>query len=109
MKHVRWYDKNPNLKDIFEYMEGLDEAVQGKIGQDILQILMNDFNLNLDEKINSITKNYNYECNRWYDNNIDLFVSFAIIKDLPEGFQEEVVKKIVESILFIYTEGAIND
>lgn len=109
MKHVRWYDKNPNLKDIFEYIQGLDDAVKAKIGQDILQILVNDFNLNLDDRINAITKDYNYECSRWYDNNIDLFVSFAIIKDLPEGFQEEVAKKIVESLLFMYAEGVISE
>jgi len=109
MQHVRWYDKNSNLKEIFEYMAELDENVQTQIGQDILQILVNDFNLNLDEKINKITQDYNYECKRWYDNNIDLFISFAIIKDLSEGLQNEIVKKIVESILFIYIEGEINE
>lgn len=102
MKQVRWYDKNPDLKEVFEFMEGLDSSIQKKIAQDILQSLMSDFELNLDEKINTITKNYNYNCNRWYDNNIDLFTSFEIIKSLSPQLQQQVIEKIITSILFIY-------
>lgn len=105
MRRIRWYDKNPDLKDIFEFIEGLDESIQKKIANDIVQILLNDFGLDLDEKINNISKNYTYECKRWYDNNIDLFTSFDIIKDLSEELQNEIAKKIVESILFVYLES----
>lgn len=104
MKHIRWYDKNPNLREVFEFIQGLDDLIQKKIAKDIIQILMNDFNLDLDEKINNISKNYTYECKRWYDKNIDLFTSFDIIKSLPLKLQNEIVKKIVESILFVYLE-----
>ncbi len=111
MKHVRWYDKNPDLKDVFDFIEELDESIQDKIAQDILQILINDFKLDLDEKINTICKNYNYTCKRWYDGNIDLFSSFEIIKGFSLQMQEQVIKKIIESILYIYIEeyGEIND
>jgi len=109
MQQVRWYDKNPNLKDIFEFIEGLDESIQAQIAQDILQILISEFGANFDERINEITKNCTHDCNRWYDANIDLFTSFEIIKELPPHLQEEMVKKIVDSILFLYVEGAIND
>lgn len=105
MKQVRWYDKNPNLKNVFEFIEGLDDSNQRKIAQDILQILVNDFNLNLDNEINSISKNYTYKCKRWYDNNIDLFTSFEIIKNLPEDMQTQLVEKIVTSLLLIYLEN----
>ena len=110
MRHVRWYDKNPNLGDVFDFIEELDESIQGKIAQDILQILINDFKLDLDGKINNISKNYNYECKRWYDNNIDLFSSFEIIKSFSPQMQEQIIKKIIESILYIYIEeyGEIN-
>lgn len=104
MRHIRWYDKNPQLKDVFEFIETLDEDVQGKIAQDIFQILVNDFKFNLDEKFNEINKNCHFVCNRWYDNNIDLFSSFELIKTFSPQMQEEIVKKLVESILYIYLE-----
>lgn len=104
MRRVRWYDKNPGLKEVFEFIESLDEPVQKKIANDIIQILLEDFSLDLDKKINNISKNYTYKCKRWYDNNIDLFTSFDIIKSLPEELQNEIVKKIVESILLVYLE-----
>lgn len=104
MRRVRWYDKNPGLKEVFEFIENLDEPVQKKIANDIIQILLEDFGLDLDEKINNISKNYTYECKRWYDNNIDLFTSFDIIKTLHKELQNEIVKKIVESILLVYLE-----
>lgn len=105
MENVRWYDKNPNLSEVFEFVQKLDVSIQAKIAQDIIQMLINDFGLNLDEEINRISKNYNYECKRWYDNNIDLFSSFEIIKNLPENYKNEIVKRIVEAIWLISVEG----
>lgn len=102
MKQIRWYDKNPNLKDVFEFLEGLDKKRQKIIAQDIIQILMNDFGLNLDSEINKISENYNYDCKRWYDKDIDLFSSFEIIKSFPQNKQDEIAKKIIETIVFIY-------
>lgn len=109
MKHIRWYDKNPDLKDVFEFIKGLERSVQKEIAKDIIQILMNDFGLNLDERINKISQDYDYECKRWYDNNVDLFSSFEIIKNLSKSTQDEVVRKIIESVLLIYIqEGNAN-
>lgn len=108
MKHIRWYDKNPDLKDVFEFIQGLDSKIQNKIAQEILQILMHDFNLDLDEKINNIVKNYNYDCNRWYDNNINLFSSFEIIKSMSSVQKSQVIEKIITSILFVYIEENSN-
>lgn len=108
MKHVRWYDKNPDLKEVFEFIESLDDNHQKIIAQDIIQILMNDFNLNMDKKINSIAQNYNYNCKRWYDKDINLFSSFEIIKTLSTEIQQKVIKKIITTVLFIYFEEEKN-
>lgn len=105
MEHIRWYDKNPNLKDVFEFIQELDTSIQKNIAKDIMQILINDFNLDLDKEINGISKNYTYECKRWYDNNIDLFISFDMIKNLPEELQSQLIKKIVESLMLTYLAG----
>lgn len=110
MKHVRWYDKNPDLKDIFDFLESLDKPIQNKFAMEILQILMNDFNLNLDKEINNISKNYTFKCRRWYDYNIDLFTSFEIIKNLPKKIQKELIEKIVTTILLtILNKETIRD
>lgn len=106
-QNTRWYDKNPDLKEVFEFIEGLDVSIQKIIAQDILQILMNDFGLNLDEQINSICKNYNFKCSRWYDNDINLFTSFEIIKGFSLELQQKFIEKVIATILFIYIqEGA---
>lgn len=105
MKYIRWYDKTPDLSEVFEFIQKLEKPVQEKIGQDILQVLINDFRLDLDKEINRISKNYTYECKRWYDGNIDLFSSFEIIKNLPDNLKNKVVKKLVESLWFIHIES----
>ena len=105
MKHVRWYDKNSNLKAVFEFIERLDIPVQNEIARDIIQILMNDMDIDLDSKLNELSHNYDYECKRWYDSNIDLFSSFEIIKNLSDEMRNEVVKKIIETALLMYFSG----
>lgn len=105
MKNIRWYDKNPDLKEVFEFIESLNLDYQNVIAKDIIQILINDFNFDWDKKINEISKNYNYDCKRWYDNNIDLFTSFEIIKGLSMDLQQKVIKKIIATILLVYIEG----
>lgn len=102
MKNIRWYDKNPDLKRLFEFIQELDENLQAEIAKDIIQILMTDFNLDLDAEIKNIHKNYNYECKRWYDENIDLFSSFEIIRNMPEKQQNQVVKKIIEMFFLMH-------
>lgn len=109
MKYIRWYDKDSNLKAVFEFIQNLDLPVQNEVAKDIIQILMNDFNLDLDKQINEISKNYNYECRRWYDDNVDLFSSFELIKSLPDEMRNEVVKKIIESALLMYFGGEGNE
>ncbi len=104
MRHARWYDKNPDLKDVFDFIETLNEEIQAQIAQDILQIMISEFGANFDARINEITQNSNYKFSRWYDKNLDLYTSFEMLKELPKHLQDEMVKKIIDSILFIYTE-----
>lgn len=104
MKHVRWYDKDSNLQAVFEFIQGLDLPVQAEMAKDIVQILVKELNIDMDKQINEMSKN-NYEYRRWYDNNIDLFSSFELIKNLPDELRYEVVKRIIESALLMYFNG----
>ena len=99
MQQARWYDKNSDLQDVVEVIRRVDRPIQNNIAQDILQILMTDFNLNLDDKINAISKNYNCKCNRWHDQNIDLFTSFEIIKGFSPELQTSLAQKVKTSML----------
>ena len=99
MNYIRWYDKNPDLKDIFDFLEGLEITAQKKVAKDILLILLNDFDLDLDERINRVSKNYTYQCKRWYDYNIDLFTSFELIRGLSKNQQNQLIEKIVASLI----------
>lgn len=99
MNYIRWYDKNPDLKDIFDFLEGLELTAQKKVAKDILLILLNDFDLDLDERINRVSKNYTYQCKRWYDYNIDLFTSFELIRGLSKNQQNQLIEKIVASLI----------
>ena len=108
MAHVRWYDKNPKLKELMEFIENLDQQRQAQIARDILCSLMCDYGLDLDDKINEIYEQYNYKCNRWYDQNPDLFTSVAIIREFPQDLQDEVVDNTIKTIVEIYIEEGIN-
>ena len=101
MEKIRWYDKNPLLKEVFNFIQKLDEKSQKELAKDILQIILNDLNINKDESINKISKNYNYTCKRWYDKDINLFSSFEIIKELSDAQQKIVIQKIIESALLM--------
>jgi hypothetical protein len=102
MKQIRWYDKNIELKAVFEIIQKLEPNIQKNIAQDILQILLTNFDLNLDNQINTINQNYAYKRSRWYDKNMDLFTSFEIIKDFSPKLQTILAKKIIMSILLTY-------
>lgn len=104
MKNIRWYDKNPDLKELFEFIEKCSDENKRLIAHDVVQVLITDFNLNLDETINNITKNYTYQPKRWYDENIDLFSAFEIIKGFELQQQEQIIDKIIQTILIMYEE-----
>lgn len=105
MNYIRWYDKNSDLKDIFDFLESLDTKAQKKVAKDIILILLNDFHLDVDEKLNKVHKNYTYQCKRWYDYNVDLFTSFEIIRDLSKKQQKLFVEKIVATLLQAILNG----
>lgn len=105
MKNIRWYDKNPDLKELFGLIEMCSQESQRLIAHDILQVLITDFGLNLDNTVNKITKNYNYKPKRWYDENIDLFSAFEIIKEFGASEQEMIIERIIQTILNVYEES----
>lgn len=102
MQSIRWYDKNPLLKEVFEFIQKLDTHAQIEIAKDILQILMSDSNIDIDKALNEINQERPKNCNRWYDSNIDLHSSFAILKKLPDGYRKIILDRIIESALLMY-------
>ena len=106
MSYTRWYDRNPTTREVFGFIQRLDDYAQAEIAQDIIQILMTDLDLDIDYMLHEIDEeyNYNYEGKRWYDKNPDLHSSFEIIKNLPAIYQKYVMNEILESALLMYYE-----
>lgn len=99
MGNARWYDKNPELNNLITYLEEQNEDIQNEFAQQLLQILIFEFNFDLDKEISKMSKPCNYEYNRWYDENIELFTIFEFIKTLSYDEQSYLVDSIVSHVL----------
>lgn len=109
MVYKRWYDKNPQLSELVAYLEEQDENVQDMFAQHLLQILMYEFNFNLDEQISKLAQPCNYAYNRWYDNNVELFTIFQFIKNLNDEEQSYLVDSVVSHVLIDNMKANEND
>ena len=106
MMKKRWYEKNPDLTELINFIQSLDVEKQNIIAQHLLQILINECGIDLDKEISAIsTKNYSY--NRWYDKNYDISTALELLKNLSEVKQQFVVKRIVTEIIMSYTKEEI--
>lgn len=110
MAEKRWYDKDSNLRVAFELIQKLDEKHQKIIAKDILKMIKCEIGLNLEKEINEIAKSQDNEYKRWYDRNIELFVSFEIIKGFPKELKAATARKILETALSIcFREGGSDE
>lgn len=103
MKNTRWYDKNPDLAQVFEFIQTLDETRQNQVAQDLFQLLVCEFKIKVNEII-SMTAKSKHSFTRWYDKNPDLQISFEIIKGFPPQIQGEIISKVIKTILIMYLE-----
>src|SRR5574344_635523 len=108
MSYSRWYDKNPDLKDLFDFMEKFSENLKREVAQEIIQILMTEFDFDMDKEISKMSEACSYEYRRWYDYNIDMYTSFELIKKMDYETQNIAVEKISAMILRKYIEDGKN-
>lgn len=89
MQKIRWYDKNQQLSALFSFIEAQDENTQQDIAKILLQLLINEFDINLDQEISKMSLQQDYDYKRWYDSNIDLFSITELTKSL--SFEQQVL------------------
>ncbi len=109
VKHERWYDKNPKLSELIAYLEDQERDVQDIFSNHLLQILINEFNFNLDEAISKLSEPWAHPYNRWYDENIELFTIVQFIKTLSYDEQSYLVDSIVSHVLIDNLKEKNND
>lgn len=99
MAKGRWYDKNSQLNELVSYLEEQEKEVQDVFSQHLLQILIYEFNFNLDFEISKMSEPCDYGYNRWYDDNVELFTIFEFIKKLTSDEQSYLVDSVISHVL----------
>ena len=100
---MRWYEQNPELSEILNFVESLNEAERNSVSQSLLHILITECSINLDSEISDIAdKKYSY--NRWYDDIYDLSSAMEFLKGLPQNKQQYVVKRFLSEVLMSYVK-----
>ena len=103
MNYLRWYDKDPILKELMSLLECLDPETIDLLAQDFIQIIMDSPFLNKDSSIDLLNKNQPPRYSRWYDKNYNLHTCVEILKTLPQEDKEKVVETFKESFFQLVT------
>lgn len=103
---MRWYEKNPELSELLNFLQSLDYDDRVIVTQHLLQIVIMECGINLDSEISAISeKKYSYK--RWYDDNFDLSASLEFMKNLPKSKQDYVVRRFLSEIIMSYAKKEI--
>lgn len=97
MNYLRWYDKDPILKDFMALLESLDHQIVEILAQDFIQIIMNSGFINVDSTIELLDKISPNKFNRWYDKNYNLHTCIELLKALPDNQKEQLIETFKES------------
>ena len=98
MEYLRWYDKDPIMKEFMSVLERLDQDTISLLAQDFIQTMMEDEEINADGALKSIIQNAPPRYNRWYDKNYDLHSCLQVLKQLNPEHQKKVIEKFKESM-----------
>ncbi|MBR1680578.1 hypothetical protein IJ707_02175 [bacterium] len=103
---MRWYEQNPELSELLNFIETLDIEDRNTVAHHLLQILISECGVNLDNEISGIAdRDYSY--NRWYDDIFDLSTAMEFMKQLPENKQEYALKRFLSEIVMSYVKKEI--
>ncbi len=97
MKYLRWYDKDPLLKEFMTLLETLDPESVELLAQDFIQIIMDSGLINIDSTIDLLNKNSPNRYNRWYDKNYHLHTCIELLKNLEETQKQQLLEKLREA------------
>lgn len=96
MPHLRWYDKDDNLKLLFQLLQKLPVDAQNTVASEIIQILMQK-NIHPDDFISEIE--YIRERHRWYDKSETLHSAVKMLKILSPEDRCDVLSEVFSTIV----------
>ncbi|MGN0197780.1 MAG: hypothetical protein ACI4B8_07280 [Candidatus Gastranaerophilaceae bacterium] len=102
-EYLRWYDKDPVIKEFMSALERLDQETVSLLAQDFIQIMMEDAEINADGAVKSLIQNVPPGYNRWYDKNYDLHSCLEVLKSLTPDHQKKVIEKFREAMYQLIT------
>lgn len=97
MNFLRWYDKDPILKEFMAFLESLDPPIVELLAQDFIQIIMNSGSIDIDLTIDTLNKNSPNRFNRWYDKNYNLHTCIELLKTLSESQKQQLIETFKQS------------
>lgn len=103
MKFNRWYDQYPDLKSLLSLLEKVSDENIELIAQDFLQIIMQKYGENFDEKIERLNKNAPKQYKRWYDNNYNMHTCIEFIQTLNDEEKQELISSFIIAIMSFIT------
>ncbi|MGM9993650.1 MAG: hypothetical protein ACI37R_02860 [Candidatus Avigastranaerophilus sp.] len=103
MKYSRWYDKYPELKSLLALLEQVNDEHIDLIAQDFLQIIMEKYGSNFDEKIVHLNENAPPGYKRWYDENYNLHTCIEFIKTLNDNEKKDLVNSFIMALMSFIT------
>lgn len=102
MPHARWYDKDDNLKLLFQMMQKLSFDAQHTIASEIIQLLTQK-KIHMDEFISEIE--YISDRQRWYDKSETLHSAVKMLKILTPEERCDVLSEVFPTIVeFIHQD-----
>ncbi len=96
MPNLRWYDKDDNLKLLFQLLQKLPLDAQNTIASEIIQVLMQK-NIRPDDFISEIE--YIADRHRWYDKSETLHSAVKLLKILSPEERAEVLSEVFSTIV----------
>ena len=98
MEYLRWYDKDPVIKEFMGALERLDQETIALLAQDFIQTMLEDEQISADGALQSLIQNTPPGYNLWYDKNYDLHSCLEVLKSLEPDHQKRVIEKFREAM-----------
>lgn len=104
MKHQRWYDKDPLLKEALELLK-LQPADKQPGAVDFIIKLQEEIAKDVIEKVYNMVNEYQQSGNRWYDKDPVLLKAMETLRVASPQTQRIAAKKLLENLAAMAEEN----
>ena len=93
--HMRWYDKDPVLKEALELLR-LSAPDERKEAQDYILKLQEEVAADVIERIYEMVTQYAGKGNRWYDHDPTLSLTIELLRVVPRDIQRQAANNFIQ-------------